>query len=88
MSPHGLLAPSGILGDQRIQDLDMLSVRFLRPPLMRIAEELNSVTNDVIQESPIDLHQALVSDRLEDECVDLIPGAEVTRVIIEESRLP
>ena len=67
MSPHGLLAPRGILGGQRIQDLDMLSVRFLRPPLMRIAEEVNSEANDVIQESPINLHQALVSDRLEDE---------------------
>jgi hypothetical protein len=88
MSPHGLLAPSGILSDQRIQDLDMLSVGFLRPPMMRIIEEVNPVANDVIQEPPINLHQALVSDRFEDECVDLIPGAEVTRVIIEESSLP
>jgi hypothetical protein len=49
MFPYGLFAAGGILRGQRVQDLQVLFARLPRPPLMRIAEEVDSMSNDVIQ---------------------------------------
>ena len=71
MHSHGVLAPRRVLRGESVQNLQVLSIRFLRPTFVHVAEKEIPVPGDVIMQPPVNLEQALIPERLEYEDVDV-----------------